>query len=189
MNGKGPRSKQGPKHGCVNGPSDEKLMSAYRSGDSEAFKNLFERYAPRLYTMFRRGGLDPEDARELVQQTFLQLHRARDDYRETMPFRPWIITIARNLRRAHYRKRMRAGRSGFGLALPAMVDGQVPLTIRRVRLALDRLPPSLREVIVLHWFIGLGYREIAERLGDATELAVKLRAHRGYVKLRAMLGE
>lgn len=189
MNGKGSSTNTGPKRKAGNGPADEALMAAYRAGDSEAFEALFERYAPRLYTMFRRGGLDVEDARELVQQTFLQLHRARDDYRDTMPFRPWIVTIARNLRRAHYRKRTRAGRSGFGLALPTMVDGQVPLTIRRVRVALDRLPPSLREVIVLHWFIGLGYREIADRLGDATELAVKLRAHRGYAKRRVLLGE
>src|SRR5438128_1919265 len=87
--------------------SDEELMRAYVSGDSAAFRELFERYGPVLLRVMRHQLRRPEEARDLVQQTFLQLHRSRLDFREGAQLRPWLFTIAMNLKREYFR---RAGR-------------------------------------------------------------------------------
>jgi RNA polymerase sigma factor (sigma-70 family) len=171
------------------GTSDEDLMAAYVRGDRPSFLALFERWGPRLRHLFVRGGLRGDDADDLVQQTFFQLHRARNDFRAGSALRPWIYTIALNLRRQFMR---RAGRKpehelDEQNAPPAEArDADAAIDSHHVRAALLSLPDAQREVIMLHWFQGLSFREVAEVVG-ATPTAVKVRAHRGYAKLRAHL--
>ncbi len=76
-------------------------------GDHAAFKELFERYSAQLLRMMRRQIRSDEDARDLVQQTFLHLHRARYDFRLGSALRPWLFTIAMNLRREYFRRQAR----------------------------------------------------------------------------------
>lgn len=173
--------------------SDEQLMAAYAAGDKQAFSALFDRYAPRLLRMMRRKVATPEAADDLVQQTFLQLHRARADYDPRRPFRPWIWTIALNLQREHYRRRGRRPEAPLEAEPPASSGrpGQALEQVeraRRLRAAVANLPPGQREVIELHWFDELSFPEVAEVLGAGLS-AVKVRAHRGYGKLRAALQE
>lgn len=173
--------------------SDEALMEAYRAGDDHAFRVLFERYADRLYRVLRRQVPSEEDARELVQQTFLHLHRARNDFRSGMRLRPWLFTICLNLKREHFRRKMR--RPEAALVLDGHSDPQSPAHdpvraewSRRVRSAIEGLPSTQREVIELHWLDGLPFAEVADIVG-ASVTAVKVRAHRGYERLREMLGD
>ena len=84
--------------------SDEELMAAYVGGDRSAFAELFARYGPRLQRLMQRDMSRAEDAHDLVQQTFLQLHRARNDFRVDAKLRPWLFTIALNLKRQHFRR-------------------------------------------------------------------------------------
>ena len=174
--------------------SDEQLMAAYVGGDAQAFRALFDRYAAQLYRLVRRRVGSDEDARDLVQQALLQMHRARNDFRPDSRVRPWLFTIAVNLVREHYRKRGRRREQALEheAALPA--DGaQTPGALdesrersARVRTALDHLPAQQREVIELHWFEQSPYEEIAAIVG-ASVAAVRVRAHRGYLKLRELL--
>lgn len=166
-------------------------MAAYVAGEARAFAVLFERYGPRLLRVMSRGVSRGSDVQDLVQQTFLQLHRARHDFRPGAKLRPWLFTIALNLKRQYFR---RAGRrSEASLAqenipepVAATGDPERDLAGARVRKALGGLPEAQREVIALHWFEGLSFREIAEAVG-ASVSAVKVRAHRGYEKLRRAL--
>jgi RNA polymerase sigma-70 factor (ECF subfamily) len=172
--------------------SDEELMAAYVAGDAAAFQLLFERYAPALLRTARRHLRTEEDARDLVQQTFLQLHRGRRDFRGDAPFRPWLFTIALNLRREHYRRRARRPEapldSEAGAKLHSPTGGAAAVEASAlVRQALGRLPPDQREAIVLHWFEGYSFGEIAALVG-ASAGAVRVRAHRGYGALRKALG-
>jgi RNA polymerase sigma-70 factor (ECF subfamily) len=172
------------------GTTDEALMASYVAGDQRAFAELFARYAPRLTRMFGRD-LRPDDAHDLMQQTFLQLHRARNDFRQDAKLRPWLYTIARNLLRQHFRRRGRrpeASLDAQGAAEP-IAPGVTPeqqAEARQVRQVLGRLPATQAEVISLHWFEGLSFREVAQVVG-ASESAVKVRAHRGYAKLRELI--
>jgi RNA polymerase sigma-70 factor (ECF subfamily) len=174
--------------------SDEALMLRYAGGDEAAFRELFARWAAPLLRLLRRHvGRDP-DAQDLAQQTFLQLHRARRDFRAEMKLKPWIITIALNLARDHLRRRGRRPEASLDegtIPEPAVapaVGGEAEEAARRVRLALAELPREQREVIELHWFEQLSFPEIAGIVG-ATSGAVRVRAHRGYVALRARLGD
>lgn len=171
-------------------PSDEALMTAYVGGDADAFDRLFMRWAPRLRTVYLRSGLTADVADDLVQQCFLHVHRARADYDRDRRVHPWILTIALNLRRQLFRRRGRKPEEGLDVETaepraPA-IDLDAPFVAAAVRKALDKLPDPHREVIVLHWFEGMSFAEIAVVLGGTTT-AFKVRAHRGYRRLRAEL--
>jgi RNA polymerase sigma-70 factor (ECF subfamily) len=173
--------------------SDEQLMTAYVAGESAAFRVIFERYAPLLLRAMLRELYVREEASDLVQQTFLQLHRARADFDASQKLKPWVFTIAMNLKREYFRrKKRRPERSLDGEALSEPAVGalgadrvEAQRTLARV---LATLPADQREVIELHWFDGLEFPEVAQVVGASVN-AVKVRAHRGYVRLRAALGD
>jgi RNA polymerase sigma-70 factor (ECF subfamily) len=170
--------------------SDEELMAAYVSGDAEAFGELFERYAPTLLRIMRRQIRSGDDAQELVQQTFLQLHRARNDFEQGRRLRPWLMTIAYNLKREFFRRRMRKPEAPLEYEPTDDSDSRDPLErkddAQRVREALEKLPEGQRDVIVMHWFEEMSFPDVAEVLGLSVS-AVKVRAHRGYKVLRRVL--
>jgi RNA polymerase sigma-70 factor (ECF subfamily) len=165
--------------------SDEALMDAYLAGDASAFRELFRRYAPRLRALMRhQSAPDPAD---LVQQTFLQLHRARASYLRGAPFRPWLMTIARNLKREQIRRWKRQPRTSELVAdelAARTLSADRALEVQQALRAVNDLPPAEREVVTLHAAAGLSVAETAARLG-ATEGAVKARAHRAYQRLRS----
>lgn len=174
---------------CV--PTDEQLMMSYVEGEQDAFAALFTRYAPLLTRMMSQGLHRPEDANDLVQQAFLQFHRARFDYRAGTRVRPWLVTIAYNLKRSYMRRhkvRKEGALDGEPTdrsqsqceALEAAQDAG------ELRLALARLSVSQQQVIELHWFGELSFPEIATLLGTKVS-AVKVRAHRGYSALRTSM--
>jgi RNA polymerase sigma-70 factor (ECF subfamily) len=163
-------------------------MAAYVGGNEHAFSELFQRYAPMLVRMMQRH-VRYHDAVEIVQQTFLQVHRARYDYDPERPLRPWLMTIACNLRREHFRRSRRRPEAPLDREPPASgrpPDAFVSAEIERLHRALAALPDGQREVIALHWFEERGFAEVAALLG-LTVSAVKVRAHRGYRALRKVL--
>jgi len=173
--------------------TDEELFAAYIDGDDVAFRALFMRYAAPLSRLMRRRIHSKEEADELVQQCFLQLHRARLDFRQGATLRPWLYTIALNLRREASRKGARNAvdlvSDAGHLEQQAHVEPHDPTAGERraqVRQALGDLPEGQRTVIALHWFDGLSFAEVAEVLG-ANLSAVKVRAHRGYKAMKSNL--
>lgn len=168
--------------------SDEELMAAYAAGDEGAFDEIFRRYSHLVLGYMRRGYLPAADAQDLVQQTFLQLHRARRDYRAGDPLRPWLMTIARNVKRDHFRRLHR--REAFEPILDEL--GRDDPGFRRIDLrealasAVDRLPAPLAAIVRARWFEERGYDEIAKSLGISRG-AAKVRAHRACRALRTIL--
>jgi RNA polymerase sigma-70 factor (ECF subfamily) len=164
-------------------PTDEELMAAYVAGDQAAFGEIFRRYAPLLLRLMRGGLPAQHDAGDLVQQTFLHVHRARRDFRPGGRLRPWIIAIAVNVKREHLRAMRRRPETILAPNLddrPAeWGDPQARLEAERVRATLGRLPENQRLVVELHWLEGLSFAEIAAAVG-ANRSAVKVRAHRAY---------
>jgi RNA polymerase sigma factor (sigma-70 family) len=168
-------------------------MGAYVAGDAAAFRVIFERYAPLLMRAMLRELYVREEANDLVQQTFLQLHRARLDFDAGQKLKPWVFTIALNLKREYFRKKKRRPERAFdpeSMAEPAVgALGAARVDARRtLARVMNELPADQREVIELHWFDGLEFPEVATVVG-ASVSAVKVRAHRGYVRLRQALGD
>src|SRR5262245_20433012 len=174
--------------------SDEALMAAYQKGDRRAFQRLFDRLAPRVHAFFMRSFSNPATADDLLQVTFLKVHRARDQYRTGAPVRPWLFAIAARARldelRRHYRLPPQADEEELdrvgGEVDPPALDLERAERGEQVRAAMQRLPESQRVVVHLHHVEGMTFPEIGAVLG-IKEGAAKLRAFRGYEHLRREL--
>jgi RNA polymerase sigma factor (sigma-70 family) len=175
--------------------TDEELMAGYAAGDRRSFAALFRRWAPRLHGFFLRALGEPAAADDLLQVTFLNVHRARQQFRPLLPLRGWLFSIAAHALQDELRRRKRVP-----LALEEQQEAVAetvaaedePVSVesceraRAVRDALERLPESQRAVLYLHRFEQMNFAEIAHVLGTS-EGAVKLRAFRAYERLRREL--
>ena len=177
----------------MSGATDEELMSRYQAGEVAAFDLLYLRYERRIYSFLLRLVGDKERCAELFQETFLQLHEHRQQYDPERPFGAWIFRIARNLA---YNEIRRVKRQGPVVEIGGdrdeairsnQPDPQEVLEDRQLRQQVDRalqlLSPEQREAILLSYYGGFKYREIAQ-MTDATEDAVKQRVRRGMQALR-----
>jgi RNA polymerase sigma-70 factor (ECF subfamily) len=176
---------------------EEALMVQYVSGDGSAFRELFARLAPPVHAFFLRSFRDPSTADELMQETFLKIHRGRRTYRSDLPLRPWIFTIAAHVRRDELRRRRRIKEDCDEERLAAAEEAeafdvstqreQAPATLTQaVREALEGLPETQRVVVHLNRFEHMTFAEIARVLGTS-EVAVRGRAFRAYAQLRRAL--
>lgn len=178
-------------------------MERYSQGDEAAFAELYDAIAPRLLGYLRAATRDGVAAEDLMQQTLLHMHRARGSFIPGARVMPWAFAIARRLLIDSARRR-RLERRLFSQD-PAD-DGQVTYEPnaamavaaddllharrvgRRVQERLDALPETQRTAYRLLQQEGMSLKAAAEALGT-TVTAVKLRAHRAYVALRAVLRE
>tara|TARA_R110002096_G_scaffold16898_3_gene57756 strand:+ start:19617 stop:20177 length:561 start_codon:yes stop_codon:yes gene_type:complete len=171
--------------------TDEELMRAYKAGDETALRDLYERYQPLLVRVLGRDLDQVSEAQDLVQLTFLQLHRARNDFREGSKLRPWLMTIALNLKRQHFRRRRRRPvedtSPGLAESTASRATQEALTDATSLRSALRSLRSKERTVMILYWFEGFTFPEISEIVG-AKVSAVKVRAHRGKQHLREILG-
>ncbi len=177
--------------------TEEMLMVSYVAGERAAFEQLFAQLAPPVHAFFLRSFRDATTADELMQETFLKLHRGRASYRADLPLRPWVFTIAAHVRRDEIRRRRRikedcdeeqlaAADEVQAIAQATRSEDGTADAARVVRDALDRLPESQRIVLHLHRYEGMTFAEIAGVLGTS-EVAVRGRAFRAYEQLRTTL--
>jgi len=172
-------------------PLDDDLMQRFCRGDEAAFDMLYQRYAPPVLTYLTRMVRDPALAEDVLQTTFLSFVRARGRYESGTNVRAWIYAIATNAGRdAMRRARSRLDRlTDTGDAPPTAAEGAGPRdpgAARAVERALMRLPLEQREAVVLSKLQDLSFEEIATALGISVA-AAKVRAHRGYQRLREIL--
>lgn len=179
----------------------KELMQRYCDGDAGAFRELYALVAPRLLGYLLKMARDRAVADDLLQQTFLKVHRARAAYVRGADPLPWIYSIAHRTFIDHTRKHKRAVvRVGEGDELPEVAaaitgesddrrdDGRAdPEAVAAALDALAELPAPQREAVVLTKLDGKSVAEAAEIAGT-TVGAMKVRAHRGYEALRKVLG-
>ena len=165
------------------------LMIAYQAGRIDAFEALYLALADDVRRFFAASVLEPSAARDLAQQTFLELHRARHTYRPPRPVRPWVFGIAVNVRRRHRREAMaRARREIDAPTVLAGGSGPPPDVVGTVAVqrALEQIPAGRRHAWILHHVHGFSFEEIGARLGIGAG-AAKLRSSRAMRGLRALL--
>ena len=169
------------------------LQRIAERGDVDAFRKLFQSYAPRVKSYMMRQGADANTAEELAQETMLTVWRKASLYSgEKGSATTWIFTIARNLRIDRLRREL------TWVALPeghdeeastdALPDELLSERERKVRVqrALAELPPDQYEVVSLSYIEGLSHSEIAERLGLPLG-TVKSRMRLAYHKIRELV--
>jgi RNA polymerase sigma-70 factor (ECF subfamily) len=176
------------------------LMQRYVEGDANAFRELYGLVAPRLLGYLVRMTRERALADDLLQQTFLKVHRARGAYVAGADPVPWIYAIAHRTFIDETRKHKRAVvRVGEAEELPEVTAGLTgesddrrdeprgdPELVSAALDALAELPAQQREAVVLTKLDGKTVAEAAEIAGT-TVGAMKVRAHRGYEALRKAL--
>ena len=177
-------------------------MERYSKGDEAAFAELYDAIAPRLLGFLRKATRDDFAAEDLMQQTLLQIHRARGSFIPGARVMPWAFAIARRLiidgaRRRRLERRLFADTSVDDAEMTYEPTGGMPTADdlvharrleQRVQERLDTLPEAQRTAYRLLQQEGLSLKGAAEVLGTSVS-AVKLRAHRAYAALRAVLRE
>lgn len=166
-------------------------MSAPGQLDRAALEALYVELEPRLYNVVYRWLWEPEEAHEIVQETFVRLWRVRARVRlETV--RPLVWRICTNL--ARKRRRWRRLRTFVGLSegrrAPDPTAESLLLQAQRaqqVRDAVEALPGAQRQVVLLCHFSELSYREIAQVL-QIPEGTVGSRRNAALARLREALG-
>jgi RNA polymerase sigma-70 factor (ECF subfamily) len=180
----------------------KELMQRYCDGDAGAFRELYALVAPRLLGYLLKMSRERALADDLLQQTFLKVHRARGAYVRGADPLPWIYSIAHRTFIDAARKQKRAVvRVGTDDELPEVAAGLTgesddrrddvrgdPELVTATLDALAALPAQQREAVVLTKLDGKSVAEAAEIAGT-TVGAMKVRAHRGYEALRRLLGK
>lgn len=175
-------------------------MERYANGDDAAFAEVYDALAPRLLAFLRKSIHDETAAEDILQQTLLQMHRARGSFIAGAAVTPWAYAIARRLiidrsRRRRVERRLFSETPSDELLyepkaeLPAADDlVHVRRLQRRIERQLEALPEIQRTAYRLLQQEGMSLKAAAETLGTSVS-AVKLRAHRAYQALRAALRE
>ena len=172
------------------------IIGRVLGGDREAFAELVNAYKGPVFRLaFRMTGSD-RDADDLTQEIFLRAFLSLGRFRPGQKFFPWLYTIGLNVIRNHLRKAKAVAGEGFGTGGPEAADpGRGPAEAamgrersRRIQGYLMRLSPAVREALVLRFYEGMRFEDIAGLTGDSVGSA-KMKVYRGLEKIRAMMEE
>ncbi len=169
-----------------------RLMVLYQAGELASFERLYAAVATDLRHYFTAATRDGGFVQDLVQETFMEIHRSRRTYLPPLPVRPWVFGIARNVLGRHRRKAGRRARHedvGIEPADEQRWSTAPPPAIGSgdVEDALRRLPAGGRQAWLLHHVHGWSFQQIAGKLRIGVG-AAKLRSSRAMKALRATLG-
>jgi RNA polymerase sigma-70 factor, ECF subfamily len=174
----------------------DSAMERYAQGDDSAFEELYDILSPRLLAFLMARTHDDSLSRDLMQATFLSIHRARGRFVAGALVMPWAFTIAANALRDHRKATRSRPCSSCNVdndrQSDIRADSDAPddwIDACELGLALEQelqcMPSSQRETFELVHDRGLTNAEAATLLGVST-LAVRLRMHRVYKSLRSV---
>jgi RNA polymerase sigma-70 factor (ECF subfamily) len=170
------------------------MISRAKLGDIDAFTAIVEAYYSRCLRFAQSMLRNPDDAEDMVQETFVRLYRALPRYEERQRFESWLFQILGNCcRTANTTFRRQDSRTvDDGEVLTRLPSPDVAdLSFDRewgddVRRALAEVPDYNREIFLLHYIEGFAYDEI-ERMTGIKQSALKMRVKRASDMLRARL--
>jgi RNA polymerase sigma-70 factor (ECF subfamily) len=188
-------------------PSDEALAARAAAGDDSAFEAIVGRYQARVYRLACRLTSDA-DAPDVMQETFLQVHRHLPTFRGESQLGTWLYRIATNAALMHRRARRRRPAESLEVFLPRfdargrhtatpaelqvasradeLLDRQV--LAGKARDGLARLPDLYRDAFVLRDLEELSTADVAQALG-VEPATVRQRVHRARLMLRGYLSD
>ena len=182
--------------------SDQVLLNNYLSGDRAAISQLIDRHTHRVRDYIRMMVKDHDVADDILQETFIKAVRVIDEgrYADTGKFLSWILRIAHNLVIDHFRSQKNAktvseSDAGYNMlgtlrfaertVEDAMISSQIEEDVRRL---VDRLPDEQREVVIMRYYLGLSFQEIADQTDVSINTALG-RMRYALINLRKMVKE
>lgn len=177
--------------------SDQVLLNHYLSGDQSAISKLIERHSRRVRDYINMMVKDRDVAEDIFQETFIKAVRVIDDgrYTDNGKFLSWILRIAHNQVIDHFRaqrqnKTVTEAEAGYDrFAERNVEDAMVSEQIERdVRALVELLPSEQREVVMMRYFAGLSFKDIAEQTDVSINTALG-RMRYALINLRRMIKE
>jgi RNA polymerase sigma-70 factor, ECF subfamily len=175
--------------------ADLELAKRCRSGDADAFEELYRQHAGRLYNLAFRMAGSTHEAEDLLQDVFLLAFRKLESFRGDSSIGTWLYRLGMNqcldyLRGKHSRMSQQTESIDTeDAAEPVSPVPTTPVAINRVDLerAIGQLPDGCRAAFLLHDVEGFEHHEVARILG-VSEGTSKSQVHKARMKLRALLG-
>jgi RNA polymerase sigma-70 factor (ECF subfamily) len=168
----------------------DRLMRDYQSGSLTAFEALYRALAPRLKGFIRARVRHDVRTSDLLQETFLELHRSRHTYLPGRSVLGWALGIAQNVILRHRREERRRDQVEIPTDSLELEEQLAPraadFELQPLQHALEQLSPDSRATWWMRNIEGLSFEAIAVRLGIAAA-AVRLRCSRASRALRAAL--
>lgn len=182
--------------------SDQVLLNNYLSGDRAAISQLIDRHTHRVRDYIRMMVKDNDVADDILQETFIKAVRVIDEgrYADTGKFLSWVLRIAHNQVIDHFRSQKNAktvseSDAGYNMlgtlrfaertVEDAMISSQIEEDVRRL---IDRLPAEQREVVMMRYYSGLSFQEIADQTDVSINTALG-RMRYALINLRKMIKE
>ena len=182
--------------------SDQVLLNRYLSGDRSAISQLIDRHSKRVRDYIRMMVKDHDVADDILQETLIKAVRVIDEgrYADTGKFLSWVLRIAHNQVIDYFRSQKSqrtvsesdAGYNVLGTLRFAernvedrMISEQIEADVRRM---IDSLPEEQREVVMMRYYAGMSFQEIA----DQTEVSINTalgRMRYALINLRKMIKE
>lgn len=159
------------------------------------FEAIVDAHSAEIFGYLWRLALDPADAQDCLQETFLRAYQAYGRLQDTTHLRAWLYRIATNVAFTHLKRRRRDAARTLPLDPDQTADGPGPAealarreTLRAVAAAVERLPDQQRATLILRKYQELSYGEIAATL-DCTEAAARANVYQALKRLRVSLAE
>jgi len=177
---------------------DIELINRFRHGDKSVFEDIIVRYQDRIFNVCMHMLGNADDAQDAAQETFLKAYRNFVDFKPNASFYTWLYRIAINTCIDHKRKPIwesifRRNDKDEEIVIEAPSNIYCPekayqskQIITALHIALKKLSPKLRAVIVLREIEGLSYEDISAAL-DISIGTVKSRISRAREELKTML--
>jgi RNA polymerase sigma-70 factor (ECF subfamily) len=175
--------------------SDREVVAQLRQGDRQALGELYDRYGALVYRVALRMLGNPEEAADLAQDIFLVFDQRQTYDPNRGSVSSFLMTLTRSRSIDRLRSRQAKWRSVQRLHYRDMAQDPAPQPLEsaaraevaeRVRMALDKLSPTQREVLELAYYQGLSQSEIAAALNTPLG-TVKTRSRQGLLQLRQTL--
>jgi RNA polymerase sigma factor (sigma-70 family) len=164
------------------------LIARAQSGDLEALEALYRAFETPVYNLARRMVRTPEDAEDVLQETFLEVVRSIRAYRGEGHLWGWIRRIAASKALMRIRRREVRAEEAFDEEVAAGT-APVPMAARLdLERAFERLSETSRAVVWLHDVEGYTHEEIAEMMGKTVSFS-KSQLARAHARLRGLLAE
>jgi len=163
-------------------------MALVQGGDQAAYGALLDDVMPLLRAFLRRRVTNVNEIDDILQDVLLSVHRARHTYDPGRPLEPWLFAIARNVTIDHARRAI--SRSAWEIVVDDLPDAPADAAgdaTPRLEEVLAKLPPAQRRAFEMLKIEGLSVEIAAARAGTSPG-ALKVRAHRAYKAVRALLG-
>ena len=172
----------------ISSEPDITLIQEFSSGRTDAFDRLYERYSSQVYNVCLSILGNPDDARDAMQDTFVQIYRSLPKFRGRSKFTTWLYRIIVNKCRDKLRSQPKWEAAD---SLEWIANDDEPandvLLEEQVRRAMLKLKSDYRTVLVLYYFQQLTCDEIAETLNCSVDL-VRVRLHRARKVFRQIYG-